>query len=66
MKEKNDKFMVKQVAQPKLNQINEILDTLRERKTISETNLTEALAKIEKKKEYDQAKSLLEKVKFNF
>ena len=62
MQEKSDKSPVKQIVQPKLNQINEILDTLRERKTISETNLTEALAKIEKKKEYERAKNLLEKV----
>ena len=51
------------MVQPRLNQINDILDTLRERKNISETNLTEALAKIEKKKEYERAKNLLDKVK---
>lgn len=50
------------ITQPKLAQVTEILDNLKERKTISEVNLTDALLKVENTKDFERAKRLLEKV----
>jgi hypothetical protein len=49
-------------TQPKLAQINDILESLKEKKTVSEMNLSEALKKIDDKSQYEKAKKLLEKV----
>jgi hypothetical protein len=54
--------MDKTNTQPKLTQINEILDSLKEKKTVSEINLSEALKKVDDKSQYEKAKKLLEKV----
>ena len=64
LKEKSEKPTIK-TTKPKLDHINEILDTLREKKTFSEINLKDALAKAENRKEYEKAKTLLDKVCFN-
>ena len=49
-------------VQPKLSQVNEILDTLRDRKTVKETSMKEALAKTgDDKAEADMSRKLLEK-----
>jgi hypothetical protein len=47
----------------KLNEMNEILDSLRQRQTFSESNLRDTLMNTENKKEYEKAKVLFEKVK---
>jgi len=46
----------------KMNEMNEILDSLRQRQTFSESNLRETLMNTENKKEYERAKVLFEKV----
>ncbi len=62
LKEKNEKWEKSQPA--KLVQINEILDSLKEKKTVSEMNLSEALKQISDKSQYEKASFLLEKVSF--
>ena len=48
-------------VQSKLTQVNEILDTLRDRKIVKETNLKEALSKTDDKLDVEKSKRLLEK-----
>ncbi|CAF0977868.1 unnamed protein product [Brachionus calyciflorus] len=45
----------------KLTQVNEVLDSLRERKNIKETNLTDAIIKNENDQEFLRAKKMLDK-----
>lgn len=48
-----------EIAQPKLTKVNEILDTIKERKTIKEKSLSDAL-KSKEKSELKEAKKLFE------
>ena len=48
-------------ATNKLTQVNEVLDSLRERKNIKETNLTDAIIKNESDQEFLRAKKMLDK-----
>ena len=49
-------------VQPKIEQVNSILDSLRERHTITEISLAEALAKTDGGKTFENSRRLLLKV----
>lgn len=56
-----DKAEKPEKSNTKINQINEILDSLKEKKTVSEMNLADALKKIDDKNQYEKAKNLFDK-----
>jgi hypothetical protein len=50
------------IAQPRVTLINDILDTIKERKTVKETSMAQALASNEDRKENLEARKLFDKV----